>query len=327
MFPCTEFYPPESLVTKQQSVVAEAPACIEAPPPTSDEKVCIVEHAPAAKDRTEEPPRGMTAAPDRESIHERALKIIEDSKPVSIEEKNRSNKSVRPEKLERVPSKNQKSKSSKSEKSSVAVSASTTPATTIGKKIETLSSSSEPKVCQLKPVPRSKNHAGEVAARQEKEKPGRAKASKDADPRESSKAGTWDSKRTEKSETSAPGKQSEGTAWTKSVWRPQSNQDPTRVSPPPPPPGGSGHMTAKTNQIRTPSQPSNQTQSSFVAKSQQPESSWTSSQDSMSDWGDEMDPEELQVISRCRTDDDKISECCETVHRLLNYKWVHALDV
>ena len=312
----TEFYPPESLVTKQQSVVAEAPACIEAPPPTSDEKPCVVQQPPTIKDKLEDPPRARTAVLDRESIHERALKIIEDSKPVSVEEKNRSNKSARLEKLERVPSKGHKGKPSKSEKSDVAVSVSTA-STTVNKKIEVLSS--EPNVCRLKPVPpvqRSKNQTGEAA---KQEKPSRGKASKDADLRETPKTGTSDSKRSEKAESSASAKQSESSAWTKSAWRPQSSQDPTRVSPSP----GSGHVAAKTNQIRTPSQPSVQTQSSVVPKSHQPESSWTSSQDSMSDWGDEMDPEELQVISRCRTDDDKISECGETGFRLLSCNCVY----
>ena len=282
-----------------------APACIEAPPPTSDEKPSVAQRTPTTKGRIEEPPKTTTGVPDRErssqTIHEKALKIIEDSKPVSIEEKNRSNKSIRPEKLERAPPKNQKCKSSKPEKSTAAVGATTTP-TTITRKIEVLSS--EQKVY---PLSRSKNYGGEVS---KQERSGSVKSSKEADIRESSsKTGTWDSKKLGRADTSVPGKQGEGLAWNKAVGRPQSDHDSLRVSPPP----GGSHMTAKTNQIRTPSQPSNQTQSSFVAKSQQPESSWTSSQDSMSDWGEEeMDPEELQVISRCRTDDDKISESTRT---------------
>lgn len=53
-----------------------------------------------------------------------------------------------------------------------------------------------------------------------------------------------------------------------------------------------GHMILKTNQIRS-----------------RQESVWGSSQESTSDWGsEEIDLDDLQVISSCRTDDDKISK-------------------
>ena len=60
-----------------------------------------------------------------------------------------------------------------------------------------------------------------------------------------------------------------------------------------------GHVTSKANQTAT------------LLNSSKPrqEAVWVSSQETASDWGsEEIDLDDLQVISSCKTDDDKISE-------------------
>ena len=48
------------------------------------------------------------------------------------------------------------------------------------------------------------------------------------------------------------------------------------------------------------------------------EEMWSSSQESLGDWPtDEMELEHLQALSRCSTDDDKISECSACVLSIL----------
>ena len=97
-------------------------------------------------------------------------------------------------------------------------------------------------------------------------------------------------------------KQVDDGGWIKATSRthPHVHNQERSASASPVPQGGhvTGHVILKTNQIRSLLGPKSRQESVFV-----------SSQESASDWGsEEIDLDDLQVISSCRTDDDKISK-------------------
>ena len=118
------------------------------------------------------------------------------------------------------------------------------------------------------------------------------------------KGGVESSSSVPRAQSPGPGseKQSDEGGWIKATSRTHPHVHHQERSTSPVPHGAhvmTGHVTSKANQ----------TAALLNSSKPRQEAVWVSSQESASDWGsEEIDLDDLQVISSCKTDDDKISE-------------------